>query len=205
MKKTIVLALAILLCYSTYGQVFTLGPKIGISSSEVKIKNNLTNIRNKDASFGFHAGLFTRLTIAGFYVQPEALFTSSGGTIEVDGNGGSLTRQAVDLKFNKLDVPVMFGTKFLKIFRLQAGPVVNLLLNADAKTNAGDIDIKESYKNATVGYQAGVGLDISKLTIDLKYEGNLSSIGDNLNLLGQSFQTDQRNRQLILSLGIKLI
>ncbi len=204
MKKLTLLFSAVLISSMSYAQ-FTMGPKIGISSSELKLKNNLDDIKEGNAQFGFHAGLFTRITFAGFYIQPEALFTSVSGQVETgEGSGG--IKQVVDIEYNKLDVPLMFGIRSGKVFRIQAGPVANVLLSADAKsstTNIGE-DVKNSYNDLTIGYQAGFGLDLNKVTLDLKWEGNLSAFGNDLKMFGKTFQTDQRQRQLIFSIGYKL-
>ena len=41
-----------------------------------------------------------------------------------------------------------------------------------------EMDYEEKFNGATWGYQVGVGLDIfKKITIDVKYEGNLSKLG----------------------------
>jgi hypothetical protein len=73
-----------------------------------------------------------------------------------------------------------------------------MLLDASAKGL--EEDIKSGYKDATIGYQAGVGLDLWNLVIDAKYEGNLSTFGDEL----FGFPTDQNNNQWIVSVGFKL-
>ncbi|MCK7531208.1 MAG: hypothetical protein MZV63_09280 [Marinilabiliales bacterium] len=40
-------------------------------------------------------------------------------------------------------------------------------------------DVKATYNKATFGYQAGVGFDLLKrLTVDVRYEGNLSKFGE---------------------------
>ena len=207
MKKLTLVIAALMISSISYGQFFTFGPKIGLSSSKLKLSDNIADIKEKDAQLGFHAGLFTRFTLGGFYVQPEALFTSVDGQVQISEGGANPTNQVVDLEYNKLDVPVMFGTKFLKIFRVQAGPTASLLLSADAKSDlrGATEDVKSSYNDATLGYQIGVGVDISRLVVDLKWEGNLSSFGDDLRVFGQTFETDQRNRLLTLSVGFKLI
>jgi hypothetical protein len=65
--------------------------------------------------------------------------------------------------------------------------------------------VEEKFNTATVGYQAGIGLDAGRLIVDLKYEGNLSEWDDEVSFFGESFSTDLRNTQIILSLGYKLI
>ena len=197
MKKVMLTVLASLVFATSYGQ-FTLGPKVGLSASNIDLDPLTVNgqtISSGNATAGFHAGVFTRITLGGLYVQPEALFTSSGGEIQLD-NG--ILRDIREVEFNKLDVPVMVGTKFAGIFRLQAGPSISILLDAEAE--GFEDEIKSGYEDATIGYQAGVGVDLWNLILDVKYEGNLSTFGNRI----FGFETDQRNNQWIVSVGFKL-
>ena len=175
---------------------------MGISSSKMNLKDNVQDVKEGDAVFGFHAGFFARVSLASVYIQPEILFTNNGGKIELD-NGGT-GQQIVEYDFNKLDVPIMVGFKFARFFRAQIGPVASLLLKADAESGGVTQDVKDHYQNATVGYQAGIGVDIGSLLLDLKYEGNLSKFGEDIEVGGINANTDVRNNQWILSLGIKL-
>lgn len=200
--KTLIITSLILFVYSaSFSQAFIIGPRVGVSSSKLEIKENVQDVKEGDASFGFHAGLFTRFSLSSLYIQPEVLFTSNGGEIEFDDAVGN---QIIEYNYNKLDVPVMVGFKFAKFFRIQAGPVASLLLKADAKEGGVTEDVKNNYNNATVGYQAGLGLDIGSLILDLKYEGNLSKFGDQVAVGGANFNTDLRHNQWLLSLGFKL-
>lgn len=184
-------------------KLFMFGPRAGVSSSTLNIKDrDNINFQSEGAQLGFHAGAFTRVTIPliGIYVQPELLFTSTSGRINVTGSGAPIQNQLKDYNFNRIDVPVMIGFKMAKILRINAGPSFSYLLSAKED----GVSIKEDYKNATVGYQAGIGVDIGPLIIDAKYEGNLSTFGDQVSLAGQTFNTDQRLNQFILSLGFRL-
>lgn len=197
MKKVMLTIMALLMINISYGQ-FTLGPRVGLSSSSVDFDPFTVggeSVSSGTATAGFHAGVFSRITLGFLYIQPEALFTQSGGEIELSDNGVSDIRE---IEFNKLDFPVMVGTKFLKLFRVQAGPTLSMLLDADVKGI--EEDIKSGYEDATIGYQAGIGIDLWNLVIDVKYEGNLSTFGDEL----FGFPTDQHNNQWIASVGIKL-
>lgn len=189
--------MALLMINISYGQ-FTLGPRFGLSSSSIDFDPFTVGgetISSGNATAGFHAGVFSRVTLGLLYIQPEVLFTQSGGEIEL--NDGVL-KEIREVEFNKLDFPVMLGTSFLKVFRLQAGPSFSMLLDANAKGL--EEDIKSGYKDATIGYQAGVGMDLWNLVLDVKYEGNLSTFGDEL----FGFPTDQDNNQWIVSVGFKL-
>jgi hypothetical protein len=170
---------------------------VGISSSELHFSKTSgidESISPAGSTVGFHAGVFGRVNLGGLYIQPEALFTQSGGEVRLEGFVDDLR----EVEFNKLDIPVMVGMKFARLLRVQAGPTLSILLNAEVEGL--DEDIKSGYKDATIGYQAGVGVDLWNLIVDLKYEGNLSDFGDEI----FGYQTDQRNTQWILSVGFKL-
>ena len=65
-----------------------------------------------------------------------------------------------------------------------------------------NMDYKEEFNGATWGYQIGVGLDIlKKVTIDLKYEGNLSKLADGVKIGDQTMNFDSRNSQFVATLG----
>ncbi len=197
MKKVMLTIVALLMINISYGQ-FTLGPRFGLNSSSVDFDPFTVGgetVSSGNATAGFHAGVFSRITLGMIYIQPEALFSQSGGKIELSDNG---FQQIKELEFNKLDIPVMVGTRFLKILRLQAGPTISMLLDAEAKGL--EEEIKSGYKDATIGYQAGVGVDLWNLVLDVKYEGNLSTFGDEL----FGFPTDQNQNQWIVSVGFKL-
>ena len=188
--------MTLLMINITYAQ-FNFGPKVGLSSSKLDFTSKSGNdgsISPGESTVGFHAGVFARVNLGGLYIQPEALFTQSGGEIRLDGFAEDIR----EVQFNKLDIPVMVGMKFARILRLQAGPSLSFLL--DAELDGLDQSIKSGYENATLGYQAGVGVDLWNLIIDLKYEGNLSKFGDEI----FGFVTDQRNNQWIVSVGFKL-
>ncbi len=198
MKHILLTIMALIMINVSYGQ-FTLGPRLGLSSSSIDFDPFTVGgatISSGNATTGFHAGVFSRITLGFLYIQPEALFSQSGGEIALD---DGVLNEIRDITFNKLDFPVMVGTKFLKVFRVQAGPTFSLLL--DAKIEGLEEDIKSGYSDATLGYQAGIGLDLWNIILDFKYEGNLSVFGDEL--LG--FETDQNNNLWILSVGFKLL
>ena len=91
----------------------------------------------------------------------------------------------------------MLGFK-LAFLRIHAGPAASILFN-DPKELA---DVEATYKKATFGYQAGVGFDLLKrLTVDVRYEGNLSKFGEEVVIEGETFTFDDRSSSLILHVG----
>lgn len=197
MKKVMLTIVALFMINLTYAQ-FNFGPKFGISSSELdfsKANGIDDSIIPGGSTMGFHAGVFARVNLGGLYIQPEVLFTQSGGEVMFEGFTADDIRE---VEFNKLDIPVMVGMKFARFLRIQAGPTLSILLDAEA--DGLDESIKSGYNDATLGYQAGVGVDIWNLIVDFKYEGNLSTFGDEI----FGYQTDQQNNQWIVSVGFKL-
>lgn len=197
MKTVILTIMALFMINISYGQ-FTLGPRVGLTSSSIDFDPFTIGgetISSGNATAGFHAGVFARITLGFLYIQPEALFSQSGGEIQLD---DGVFKEIREVEFNKLDFPVMVGTKFLKVFRVQVGPTIGMLL--DAKAEGLEEDIKSGYNDATIGYQAGVGVDLWNLIVDLKYEGNLSTFGNEL----FGFETDQKQSLWMVSVGFKL-
>jgi hypothetical protein len=199
-------------------QFLRFGVKGGVSSSTVKIdKTTFSTIDDAEtfvveqgnSKMGLHFGLFGRVQVLGFYVQPELLFTQSKGEVVLTDitNSESPLKSIRDQKFNKIDIPVMVGWK-IGPARLGLGPVASIMLSEqdglkDELADATNESVESNFKNATFGYQVGAGLDIFKFaTLDVKYEGNLSKLGEGVNIAGKPYTFDQRNPQWIFSLGI---
>jgi len=205
MKKATLLLLLLTGSLISQAQIFQLGPRFGVSSSNLKFDQvtnaNLQTISQSDARLGFHAGIYSRVMVLGFYVQPEALFTSTSSEIAITSTSGTTISQ---MNFAKLDVPVMVGKRFFRIARVNAGPVFSTLLKADARQGDVKEDVTSQYKSASVGFQIGIGVDLWKLNADLKYEGSFSALSNNVTIGGQSFAASTRPSQFILSVGIRL-
>lgn len=204
-------------------QFIRFGVKGGLNSSTMKIdKTTLDDVstvdgaktfllEQGDSEFGLHFGLFSRIQLMGVFIQPEVLFTQAKGNFVITDqeNAQSAYNAIVEQKFNRLDIPVMAGYKFgpAKVF---LGPVATFTLSEKDGLQekmsdfvAENSTVDNSIKNAVFGYQVGVGLDIFKFaTFDIKYEGNLSKLGDELTIGTRDFSLDQRNPQWIFSLGI---
>jgi hypothetical protein len=176
-------------------QIFTIGPKLGISNTTLSLKDNIAAYESGEAKYSYHGGVFARIKITGFYIQPEIYFNSVNGeyTDATDPNDV----KTLEFNQNKIDMPILIGWKMGPL-RINAGPVASFNLDNEIPNNS-NTAVSE-YKNSVFAYQAGIGVDISKLIIDLRYEGNLS----NQAVLG----TDEGNvrvNQILLSVGLKLL
>ena len=196
MKKLIFFLIVMGSSLSLFAQKIGLGIKAGLTSTEVEFESE--QFIPSDAQMGYHLGVFARFGGMGFFVQPEVLFTQTSGRIKLELPPPNLTKD-YEVKFNRLDVPVLAGFRFLKVIRVMAGPVASFTIDSSLKESGKtvkDID----FNKATFGYQMGVGLDLGNISIDGRYEGGLSEYTANIG----SLTADNRINQWVLSVGFKL-
>jgi hypothetical protein len=209
MKKLIfILAMSFLLLPAVKAELFQFGIKAGLGLNSLRIED-LTGLDNGsevydlvtgDGVMGYHVGIQTRIKIAMLFVQPELYFNDAGGTLEKVVSGGASELMNVD--FKRIDLPIMLGAKFGPL-RINAGPVGSYVVKESITNDIADIPADYTvFTNAmTWGFQAGLGLDFSKFSIDARYEGSLSKLGESLNIGGSDFALDARPRQFVFSLG----
>ncbi len=212
MKKLFSVLLLMLLVFPAFSQL-KVGLKAGVSTTSLTMETVKTITSGtasytvdalSEAKYGFHGGAFLRLTLFGIYIQPEVLFATRTNEYTVTDvtNASAPVASIVKQNFNKLDIPVMVGFK-LGPLRLNAGPAASLLINSP-KELIDDPDFKAMYSKMTIGYQAGLGVDILKtVTFDLRYEGSLKKYQNQIeNLTGTTFNLDDRPNAFLFSLGI---
>jgi hypothetical protein len=153
-----------------------------------------------DAVLGFHAGMFARFRFLKFGVQPEVLFSHTGGNIEVtDPNNSQALGDVQRVNFSRLDVPLMFNWYPMHFLRLQLGPVGSY--NLSAKINEETIPDAQTM---SWGWQTGLGIDVERVFVNLKYENSLSRLQNNyFKTQGATFK--QGNQQFILSVCYNLM
>ena len=176
MKKLITgLFLATVMMNSSFAQSFEIGLKGGINQSQIRGegKGSDKSFWDADASrvTGFTGGIYTRFGNK-IYLQPELMVSTKGGK----------TKDALgiqhDFKQTYFDVPVLVGVKIGNTLRINGGPMATFLINKDKSffQNIGLSKDESTWRKAFLGYQLGVGVDISRLRIDLKYEGNANDV-----------------------------
>ncbi|MDB5062862.1 MAG: hypothetical protein JWP67_2705 [Mucilaginibacter sp.] len=173
--KKFILSLSIFLAAGTASQAqllpkFQLGVKGGV---------NLTSLSNSGSTFnssnraGYLGGLWARFGALGFNFQPEVYVTSKN----VDINSSNSTASA-HAKFTSIDVPLLFGGKvgaFGFGGRFYTGPLMSFAINKDqnlgtAFGNASSLN----YKSSNIAWTLGAGVDIRKISVDLRYEAGLT-------------------------------
>jgi len=200
MRKLILIGLIIIVSAPVFSQV-KFGIKAGAETTTVPTYHygdgDAAIDALKDASWGYHAGIFLRFGLGGLYLQPEVVFASTSFDYNVT------TTDLTELKsqkFNRVSIPVLLGLK-LGPLRLSAGPAASIMIGSP-KALIDDPNFEEMYKGAVYGYQAGAGIDLGRLTLDVRYAGSLGEkFGDSVTIGGQTFKLDYGQSSLLLSLG----
>jgi len=205
-KLLIVLAVSMFASQVAEAQLFSYGLKGGIGFSSLKI-SDITNIEDGsdvyslvtgDAVAGYHIGVQTRIKLAMIFIQPELYFNAGGGAVEqVYDNGAT---EVLNIKYNSIDLPVLVGAKLGPV-RLMLGPTGSYVISG--KNELTDLDPNYSLLSSSMtwGWQGGIGVDISKFTLDVRYEGSLSKFGESITIDGSNYTLDARPNQILISLG----
>jgi len=176
MKKILLVMAAMIISFNGFSQFFEIGPRFEVTSTKFQLKEvdavNQALIEEASRDLGYKVGLYSRLKIGSIYIQPEVLFTSTGGRIEYTEDINNITSQVIDLSYNRIDVPIMLGKKFGKVFRFNLGPILTYTISDSEDLPSQISELVQSYNDGVVGYQIGIGLDIKKIRLDVKYEGN---------------------------------
>jgi hypothetical protein len=200
MKKILFAILMVTTGFWAQAQMLDFGLKAGLNFSN--LSNNRPDLYEGTAgATGFLAGVYGRAGILGFFVQPEVVYSQRKGAFTSKADG-----TAVINTLSYIDVPVLFGYK-LTFARINIGPNFQFLTGASqsATDKARDPNFsKDNYNSSTIGFQAGVGIDLLKLSLDLRYDGSFGSLGKEVTVGGQNFNYSTRASMWQLSLGFKI-
>lgn len=179
MKKiifTLSIITLLLLGTETYAQI-SAGIKGGINSGWAAPRPGNEDTESK-IGWGFGGFLRAGIPLVGLHVQPELLVTQRGAKFSENGETNTYT-------LTNIDVPVMLGKSFAAgLIHIQAGPEFSLVLNDKFETEAGGLTVESdpNINSSLLGWQAGIGVNIPKITIDLRYQGTFSNLTeDNAN------------------------
>ena len=148
------------------------------------------NAQNPDRNIGYHIGAFGKIGNQ-FFLRPELVYTATKSSYDSD-----------DFSMKKIDLPVLVGAKVIGPVNVFAGPSLQYILDTDFD----GIDINDVADDFSIGLNFGVGLQLNKIGIDLRYERGFSDneavfIDNNLGN-GVVSRIDTRPDQLILSLSV---
>ena len=181
------------------------GPEFGIKGG-VNMSNlysDSDDINDENALWGFNAGVFAAFPIAdNVFIQPEILFTTKGAELDYDFAGIEGTSK---FKLSYIEVPLLVRFNLTENFNIHVGGYASYLVNAKIK-GEGDFEFEEEldaddFERFDAGLSAGVGVDFNPLSVGLRYNYGLTTIGKERD--GVTFP-DAKNSNLSLYLAYKL-
>lgn len=148
------------------------------------------NAENPDRNIGFHFGVFGKIGEE-LYLKPELVYTNTKSDYTND-----------SFKMQKIDAPILVGLKVLGPISVFGGPSFQYILDSEFE----GISINDIDNDLSVGLNFGIGLNLNKIGIDLRYErgfsNNEASFLNNNNI--DTSRLDTRPDQLIVSLSFIL-
>lgn len=199
MKRYFLVLFLLFFSIVSFAQQVEFGAKAGMAFGyKGNLKRTITNIKESKATdnIGWHAGLFSRIKMERWFIQPEIYFSS----MKTNFNYNYSTEFTAHS--NRLDIPLLFGSNFLQVIRLYAGPVFSTSLNED-------ISLRGIKKTKTDDFslagQVGGGFDLAKLTFDVRYEFGFNESETKFikKHTGEEFKLEKRQNSLVLSVGYK--
>lgn len=200
LKLTSLILLAVSFSIPAKAQLLNLGIKAGLNLQELEIKEfdgqqTIDELNSGEQKFGFHSGLYANINLPVFHIRTELLYTYIN--YELSSTSLSNEVKTFDFEFNRFDVPILAGIKLGPV-RLNAGPVMSFTISEPNEA------FQKGVKDATWGYQAGIGLDVKNISVDIRYEGAFSKMADSIRIEGEDYTTDARASQILIGIGYKL-
>ncbi len=209
-KISVVFLLVLGFTTTSNAQVNDSSPQFGIKGGA-----NFSNLYTEDVDdtnvlTSFNAGIYTTFPITDFIaIQPEFLFSQKGSELVYNNAFASGTAK---FKLNYIEVPVLLKINLAKNFNVHAGPYFAYLVDAQItnETDGGSFDFENNYDNDDfnkfdAGLAAGIGIDLDKVGIGLRYNYGLATVGKERTVAGQTYTIpDGKNSNLSLYLTLQL-
>ena len=214
MKKVLLLFVALFVATAVNAQIspITFGPKVGYQTTKLSVNKDVIKSEFK-GNMAF--GLFARLTIKDFVVQPELLYYKSGKIIELN---QSILTPTVTISQSNFALPILLGYQFIDLplikMRANVGPVFYFAFGpTEYTTNLLGEEITttsdESFaEDTSIGAALNLGIDLWKFTLDINYSLGLTEAFDDEIEIGQyEFEMGENTKQNIftVTLGFKIL
>ena len=209
MQRFILLLAVLFLCHVTTQAQVWLGIRGGITTTDISLDDfnilDQDGVENfslalNDARYGVQGGLMLQMQWGRFLLQPEVLLHSNSANYQIVDFAKADTTIFQE-KYQYLDIPLLFGMRF-KPLRLHAGPVGHLYLSSVT-----DLNDFEGYDGAfdklTLGWQGGIGIDLWRFMIDLRYEGNFTDFGSHFRFFNRDYAFSNAPNRFLFTLGMR--
>ena len=222
MKKVFLLFVALFIAVVANAQLspVTFGPKVGYQTTKLSADKEIIK---SDFKGNMAFGVFARLTIMKFVLQPELLYFKSDKMFEFNPMGqdwgwdSPIPNPTFSINQSNLALPVMLGYQVVDIpiikVRAGVGPVFYFTLGeAKYSMNGEDIPLDVNVKNVTedmtMGAAFNLGIDLWKLTIDVNYSFGLTGVIDDKLQVGDykiNLGDDTKQNIFTVTAGFKIL
>lgn len=205
--KRIVLFLLVATCFQLcfaqegntekYNNKVNFGVKGGFNTAmyfvdEFKINNVTINEIQNNYKVGQFCALFFRFNMQKHFIEPELSYNVSKSEITFDKNGSQHPDiepdyASINSTIHTLEVPILYGYNFVKSgpygMAFFVGPKFKYTWNKHCKmdfTNFDQKGIEEKLRPISVNLVTGVGVNISNIFFDFRYEIGLDNISQSV-------------------------
>jgi hypothetical protein len=213
-KHLLILSLTLLLCKGSSAAqdvpFFDLGLKLGANGTSFsQLPEDGYDFSKESMKIGITGGLWARINVpaTGLHIQPELVYAQYAAAFKDKTSDGRATQKIQAIDFGLL-VGYRVGLGPLGA-RLQVGPVLTTPLSRELEIEDPNfptfsIDIE---KQSLWSLQFGLGADISRLSLDLRYQLGLTEQQFTPTDSQATFSPDKPYKQssIVFTLGIKLL
>ncbi len=152
---------------------FKLGPIVGMNSTDLSTNSSIPYAQQTIGS-GIAAGVFARLEMGKWYIQPEYMYVTESSTLTgLTGSNASNLASDINFSLKGYNANLLVGYELFKLGELAnvrgfAG--LGQFFNSNDALNYNGILLPQTdLKNGSTNVIVGVGSDILKFTVDLRY------------------------------------
>ncbi|URC12792.1 porin family protein [Flavobacterium sp. B183] len=158
------------------------GIKAGSNYSELPVS------KGSDSKYaaGFFGGAMARFDFKRFFIQNEILYSEKSSKIEK-----TASLPSKNLKWRSLEMPLVIGYKIIDQsmlnVRVFGGGVYSYVLDENISSVSQLKTAYGKFNKSNIGYQVGAGIEISKFTLDVTYQGGLNNLSKEFSSKPNSF------------------
>ncbi|WP_084180083.1 porin family protein [Schleiferia thermophila] len=193
MRVIFFIFISMMLSVSGQSQTFSGGLRGGINFAQWKQNiqisstqtGNISTALTTDSRTGYLIGIYYTIMLGGNVgFQPELFYNSVGSR-----SGSS------SISVNYASLPIFLRYNINEMFHLLGGPQIGYLISADGQntspTGGVTTNIKDNINSIDFGGVLGIGADIGKINLGLRYSIGLTSIIKNPTGSSQGFSFKQ--------------
>ena len=201
MNKKYFALLLFLITITSHSQI-DFGFKGGVnfnSPKRAKFMGDFNHTYNAENRIGFHLGVFAEAEIPklGIFFRPELIYTHIKSEYR-----NLISDDYEGLTINKIDIPVLLGTKVVGPLRLLFGPSFQFMVDSSFSLD----EFQEINKDVfALNMQLGIGLKFESFDVDVRWERGLSNSESNYDtdLANGLVNFDTSSNQFILGLSYR--